>query len=228
MRWVFRESRARGVDRLVLLSIADSANDAGFEAWPSLTTIAEKAGVDRRTVSRSLARLVDLGELERVTHGGRQGVGGASNSYRVLMPDRGQSAPSDSPPLGAESPEVGAESPPSRGRESHYPSRTTQNPPSRRRAPEGADRFEEFWSVYPRRIGKKAAHAKWLTSLRDTTADDIIDGARRYAASVKGKDQQYIAHPTTWLNQGRWDDQLTEQGRDEDATPGWMRRRRTS
>lgn len=34
---------------------------------------------------------------------------------------------------------------------------------------------------------------------------------------------QYIPHPTTWLNQGRWDDVLPENdgGRYRDQTGGW-------
>lgn len=132
MSWVFQSSRSRGVDRLVLLAIADSANDHGAEAWPSLSTIAAKAGVDRRTVSRSLTRLVELGELERLRSGGISARGGVSNSYRVVFDypqKQGQSAPRGGKSLGAERPEVGAESPGSRGAAPHYPSRTTLNHP---------------------------------------------------------------------------------------------------
>lgn len=118
MAWVFEHSKARAVDRLVLLAIADAANDYGAEAWPSLTTIANKAGVDRRTVTRSISSLIEMGELEKIRKGGMTGRGGVSNSYRVVCPTpvkQGQSAPSGSVPLGAESPEVGAESPSTRG-----------------------------------------------------------------------------------------------------------------
>ena len=41
------------------------------------------------------------------------------------------------------------------------------------------------------------------------TPQALIDGAKAYAASVAGKEQKYIAHPTTWLNQGRWEDETT-------------------
>jgi hypothetical protein len=132
MAWVFNNSTSTGIDRLVLLAIADAANDEGAEAWPSMSTIARKAGVDKRTVARSIARLEQLGELRRSRNGGRPGHGGVSNSYRVCMASpqkEGQSAPSDGAPLGAERPEVGAESPFSGGGESPDPSLTIHTHP---------------------------------------------------------------------------------------------------
>lgn len=122
MNWVFHHSQSRGTNRLVLLAIADSTNDQGCEAWPSLTTIGHKAGVDRRTVSRCIDRLEESGELERVRHGGRQGIGGTSNTYRIVMTTaeewgqsattkQGQSATRGTESLGAERPQVGAHSP---------------------------------------------------------------------------------------------------------------------
>lgn len=129
---VFQHSRSRGTDRLVLLAIADSANDHGCEAWPSMTTLASKAGVDRRTVARSIKRLCELGELQRVRKGGLYARGGVSNSYQVTVTcpqTQGHSAPSDGAPLGAESPNLGAESPGSRGTVSPNPSLSIHNHP---------------------------------------------------------------------------------------------------
>ena len=49
---------------------------------------------------------------------------------------------------------------------------------------------------------------KFAKAVKDgVNPQDLIDGARAYAASVAGKEQKYIAHPTTWLNQGRWEDE---------------------
>jgi hypothetical protein len=72
------------------------------------------------------------------------------------------------------------------------------------------DWFEEFWSIYPRKIAKKAARqalAKAI-SAHEVTLEKAVDAAKAFAASVRGKDIQYIPHPTTWINQGRWDDEL--------------------
>lgn len=78
--WVWDSSASRGTDRLVLLAIADSASgDDGTNAYPSIATLARKAGVSTRTVQRAIRTLVELGELEFSPGAGRNG----SNLYRV-------------------------------------------------------------------------------------------------------------------------------------------------
>ncbi|SCG38849.1 helix-turn-helix domain-containing protein [Micromonospora coxensis] len=52
----------RATERLVLVAVAAHANREG-DAWPSVATIAEYAGVSVRTVQRALAKLVHLGRL---------------------------------------------------------------------------------------------------------------------------------------------------------------------
>lgn len=63
MTWVWRCSRAQGVDRFVLLAIADSANDEGTDAWPSLARLVQKTGLSERTVRRAIRACEELGEL---------------------------------------------------------------------------------------------------------------------------------------------------------------------
>lgn len=71
--------------------------------------------------------------------------------------------------------------------------------------------FEAFWSAYPRKVGKAAAEKSWNKLIKmNVTPDTIIAGAKRYAAAKIGTDTQYIAHPTTWLNQQRFNDEATE------------------
>jgi len=61
------------------LAIASFA-DAEWRAWPSLATIARVAGVTERCTSKSVARLVEVGLLQRQSGGGR----GRSNTYRMV------------------------------------------------------------------------------------------------------------------------------------------------
>lgn len=74
------------------------------------------------------------------------------------------------------------------------------------------DRFEEFWRAYPRRTAKAAAKKSWERATQKIKADPdaIMAGVRRYVEACVGKDQQYIAHPATWLNQQRWLDEEAE------------------
>lgn len=71
MNAVWQHARQRGNALLVLLAIADNANDAGM-AYPSVATLARKARVSERTVQYVLERLVADGAL-RVERGGGRG-----------------------------------------------------------------------------------------------------------------------------------------------------------
>ena len=56
MSWVLKHSTTSGTDRLVLLSLANHANEHG-QSWPSVRTIAKEANVTERAVQRSLASM---------------------------------------------------------------------------------------------------------------------------------------------------------------------------
>lgn len=69
-----------------------------------------------------------------------------------------------------------------------------------------SDEFEAFWKVYPRKVGKRAAWKAWQQALRHDSVEAITRGAKRYADDPN-REQRYTAHPTTWLNGGRWEDE---------------------
>ena len=70
------------------------------------------------------------------------------------------------------------------------------------------DHFEDFWAAYPRKVGKGAARAAFdRARKRGATVAEIASGLCR---QVWPKDRQFIPHPATWLNQGRWQDEPAE------------------
>lgn len=83
MSWVWNYSRSKPTQRLVLLAIADCANDHGAEAYPSNATLAAKTGLSERGVRKAIAELEALGELEVQYKSGPHGC----NRYRVIMSD---------------------------------------------------------------------------------------------------------------------------------------------
>lgn len=64
-------------EKLVLLALADQANDNGAQCWPSVDTIARRSGQGERTVRRALASLETKGHLTRDHRDG------TSTKYRV-------------------------------------------------------------------------------------------------------------------------------------------------
>src|SRR4051794_3533854 len=64
--WVWEHSQATGWERLVLLAIADEANDAGYLSgveFGSVRRLSDKAKVNRKTVMRYVMALESIGEL---------------------------------------------------------------------------------------------------------------------------------------------------------------------
>src|ERR1700683_4227444 len=62
-------------DKLVLLALADNANDDGV-CWPSIKTICKKTCLSERGVQASLQRLIETNVLQRIIRNGR-----SSNFY---------------------------------------------------------------------------------------------------------------------------------------------------
>lgn len=71
-------------------------------------------------------------------------------------------------------------------------------------------RFAEFWAAYPKKAAKaKARIAFGRVVAGGTDPDAIIRAAVRYRDDPQ-RDPRYTAHPTTWLNDERWEDQAAE------------------
>lgn len=68
------------------------------------------------------------------------------------------------------------------------------------------EQFEQFWRTYPRRIGKGAARKSFEKAMKLATFEEIMAGLQRQLAYYASREQQFIPHPTTWLNQERWAD----------------------
>lgn len=70
-------------------------------------------------------------------------------------------------------------------------------------------RFDRFWQVYPRKVGKDAAWREWLKrSPSDDLTGEMITAVERDKASPQWRKDggEFIPHPRTWLHQGRWQD----------------------
>ena len=93
--WVYANSETRLSDRLVLLAIADEADDDGKNAFPSLRRIAHKARVSLPTAHAAVERLEAAGALlvQRPETTGR----GHHNRYTVPMGNVQEPEPSADP-----------------------------------------------------------------------------------------------------------------------------------
>lgn len=80
---------------------------------------------------------------------------------------------------------------------------TNNNPPSLN-TPSLISSFGDFWTAYPRKIGKGAALKAFKRALAKTDAETILKAVKGYPWP---SEREYIPHASTWLNGERWSDE---------------------
>jgi hypothetical protein len=151
-------------EKLVLLALADQANDAGTQCWPSVETIAHRSGQGVRTVRRALASLENAGHLTR------QHREGTSTQYRVHPCQNGSPAKSAPLPKTTVTPANLAPKPPRTINNDLAKAKSTARP----KVPRPEEVCEAVWLDFTRQrkkpitdtalrgIKREAAKAGWL------------------------------------------------------------------
>lgn len=213
--------------KLVLLALADNANDEG-DCWPSIPTLASKCCMHRSTVMRM------LGELEERRHITRSMETGKTNLYRVhpLQPATGPTAesevdPSQSatsrilrpvaqsdptrrslrpPPVAACDPTRRSLRPRNVMEPSIEPSGNRQRARARVSRETDPDWLLDFKLAYPDRAGdqgwRRAVRAGSARLAEGHTTAEMIAGAERYAAFVDAtgkRGTEYVKQAATFL-----------------------------
>jgi len=208
-QWVFEHSPLKGAELLVHLAIADTVSEKyDFEFWASLSTLADKTRTNRNTVRAAVRKMEDAGLLTVV-----EAERGKSCRYVFNMPNpapvtRGASVEHPAPECANPAPQTADPAP-----EEARPRATDAPIPMNVNEPKGTqlarpERFDEFWTAYPRKVGKPTALAKWTKAIRKHNPEDVIAGAHCWAQhwSDAGTEVQYIPHPATWLHREQFND----------------------
>ncbi len=195
--------------KLVLIKLADNANDKG-ECWPSYQHIADQCEIARSTVRKHIKDLSDFGYLSIEHRAGEKG--NSSNLYRLtidkgvpkatLCRQKAQGVPSDdTTPMPSDS---------TRTSNSLEP---VIEPFIDQRSIDVDSAFNHFWlSMF---LTKKApptalkAFKKAVKKIDDPmhfAAHLVNDTKTRFDNKQFGFDKM---HPTTYLNQARWEDDYT-------------------
>ena len=195
------------------------------DGWNITTTsVAHALGMNKDTVAKAINDLIESGHMRRIEKRAESGRF-AGWDYEVLSGYFPVSEEFGSGDLaGSGKPASGKPASGNSGRIRRLYSKKTkeitslsqedhaQTSGSSEREPR-SDRFDEFWDAYPRKVGKKKARAKFAAAVKAAgDVQRVIDGARRLAADPNlpersDPDWRFVPHPTTWLNEGRWDDE---------------------
>lgn len=70
-----------------------------------------------------------------------------------------------------------------------------------------------IYALFPRHIGKEAALKAIAKAINKAGVEKLVIAVNRYKFCTdrwKKEDRQYIPHPATWFNEGRYDDDQAE------------------
>ena len=83
------------------------------------------------------------------------------------------------------------------------------------------DRFYVFWKAYPKKVGKEAAR-KAFSKVREPV-ESLLSAIERQKCSEQWtrENGRFIPNPATWLNQGRWEDELAAPESKYHSKPGY-------
>jgi hypothetical protein len=185
--------------KLVLLALADNANDGG-ECFPSMETIARKCDLSEQAVRNWIKEM----EEEKWLVVDRSHKLKRSNIYALTPPtpltpnavDPQQGLPRPPTPL---TPTPNAVDPNRQG---------TVKEPSLSQIQVQA---EALWKAYPRKAGKKPGLKAIIKSLKSNKFEDLLKATHKFCAMWEGEpDKTFCPHAATWFNQERFNEDPTE------------------
>jgi len=206
MNHVTKYSPYNGATFLVHLMIADVVNEEHrYEFYGAQDRLAQKCRLNVKTVRRSLDQLVADGWLLEHKRGRYDTV-----LFRFVFKDSdvvydpnevniGLTRWTFDDNEGKSRPDEGTEC-----RTNSIEQKETQ--PLSIKSDGVSDVFDEFWSAYPRKLGKAKAKELFLKALKEGVEPvEIIRGLEWWKRGEwRGKEERYIPHAQTWLNQKRW------------------------
>ena len=205
-------------EKMVLLVIADHADDYGRNAWPSMRTIARKSSMSERQAQRYVKSLIARQVISCESQ-----AGGLWDTRQDRRPNRysinfnGVSSVSPRNSNGVTSTTQRGDTTGKNGVTPVSPKPPIE-PPEKNTYEQG---FEEFWNLYPRKVAKGAARRAFMKATLATPMETVIEGARRYLETRTEDTKQFTPYPATWLNSERWLDEIEQEITEDKPKIDW-------
>ena len=249
---LIRHRELSTTEKVILFSLLSYLNVEQQRAWPSITTIAECAGVSEFWAREQLKTLETKGYIKTEKRPGHV------TRYEILTPQQSCARNNLAPATELQKPRNNlADNPATNLRldrnivapintntntNRQVPNTNTKTPAKiakKNDADFEAD-FEKFWKAYPKpkNPDKTPGRQKYVAlRKKGVSADDLLRAAQNYAQAMRGTDPRYIKHCKTFLGPSdAWRDYLNEPAQASDELPDaaelfpdlaeWMRRNR--
>lgn len=213
-------------DKMVLLALADAANDDGV-CWtavkartPGKLDLITKCSLSDRAIQGAIKRLCEAGLLGRIERPGKGVI------YTVM--------PSNDPRRSCAPKELRPEGNDIDPRRSFGETVNNHQPISTTRARKGPEKptgdFDDFWSRFPLKKSKLAAAKAYPKALRKLDHEALVRHLDHQICCGVW-DGPYGPHAATWLNGERWNDDCQPRrfaGMAGQTAPGYRGRQDTS
>ena len=195
LAWASKQKTGNGTNKLVLIALANYADDNN-SCFPSYKTLIILTELSQRTIARSLKQLEENSfiTIKQRFSEYEQSARQTSNFYQLNINVQFNLTPShiDHPPSHIDHPPIVRVT-------SHI---TNHNKPNYN------SEFELFWKTYPNRPNdnKYGAFQKFVDIIKkkEITFEVLIEKTKWFAKTQEGKDTKFIPHCKTWLSQKRF------------------------
>lgn len=178
-------------EKLILIILANYADEKG-SCYPSLKHIAEICGLKDTKNIRKILKDFEAKGLIQIESRKKQDGGNLSNRYHLRIEGCVDTDPPKRTPhpTGTETPPIGVPTPPN----------------TKEDTKEDNNNFEEFWNLYPRKVGKHKAKEKYQKAMKETTHKELMKLTWRFAEETRFEktEEKFILHCATYLNQRRY------------------------
>lgn len=158
----------------------------------SRETLAKQTGLTEQQVRTALTKLKSTNEI----------TSQSTNNYTLITITNWEKWQQNNHPINNQSTSLQPTD--------NQPSTTTKERKKERNKENYNDQFSAFWDLYPRKVAKAKAEQIFIRIMKGgADYESIIRGVKNYNEKCRGKDEEFIAHASTWLNGERWKDEKT-------------------
>lgn len=223
-RWAWQQSGIKSSDKLVLLSMADRADEMHM-CWPAVSRIAADTCLNKDTVIASIERLIQAGLLEKKKRWGQSPIYhliGVIDRHTIPVNQNSGKAEFQKPGIMEAKNDTSNMEIQNSGNTGNCDAPVFRKPgnsvfrkPGKESTNESTNEnyikklFEEFWGFWPKRQGKAEA----LKVFEKLHPDDALitqmrsDVSRRLATGA-WLDKKFIMDPARYLRGRRWEDEI--------------------
>ena len=177
MNWASKQDCQNSTNKLILLMLANYS-DENDSSFPSYRHLASLCSCTERTAMRAIDSLIQMGLIKKEE---RYMKDGKQTSNRFIL---------------------------NRGDKKDTQGMTKSTPNTIRNIQRDyTEDFNQWWNLYPRRDGSKRKAFEIYKKIidKEISITDLYNVTNRFKQSMKGREEKFIPHATTWLNQRRFE-----------------------